>query len=70
MDNGLVIQKAAQCLNDAKTLIKALDESPAFIKSTAQAKQARQTAEIAIELVTELLQRVKTDLQGVERGHN
>ena len=68
MDNVQVIQKAKQCLSDSRSLITALDESPAFVRNRPEAVQARNTATVAIELVTELLRRVRCDLQGGENG--
>lgn len=73
MQNSEVLDKAIECISDGRSLIESLDGSPAFVRNTEHAKQARRTAVAAIELIGELVGRVRIEMQlanakGVENG--
>lgn len=63
-----VVARAAECLQQGRDLIVALDSAPSYIRKTEQAKQARQTAVTAIELVAELIRRVRAGRRGSDDG--
>lgn len=61
METAEVLAKSLACVRDSKDLIQALDNSPAFVRNQETAIRARQTAVLSIELVGELVRRVRDD---------
>lgn len=63
MQNSEVLDKAIDCVSDGRSLIESLDSAPSFVRNTEHAKQARRTAVAAIELIGELVGRVRKEMQ-------
>jgi len=71
MDNTEVIQRATQFVFEAREQIQTLDQSPQFIRNTVHAQTARRTAVAGIELVGELVKRVRTEMTtGGDHGNS
>ena len=68
MNNAEIIEKSRLCLEQGKALIHELDSAPFYIRKTENAKKARSTAVTAIQLVAELLKRVKAEGEGGSNG--
>lgn len=62
MGNEEVLSKSIACVTDGRALIDSLDNSPSFVRKTDHAQQARRTAVAAIELIGELVNRVRADM--------
>ncbi|GFZ84038.1 hypothetical protein GCM10011403_29470 [Pseudohongiella nitratireducens] len=68
MNNAEIIEKSRICLAQAKALVYELDNAPVYIRRTENAIKARSTAVSAIQLVAELLKRVKAEGEGGSNG--
>lgn len=70
MNNPEVIAKAAVCVAQSRKLMDRLDRAPVYVRAMPEAKAARQNAEAALELIGELVQRVKAEesAEGVTDG--
>ena len=66
MKNSEVLEKSIECISDGRSLIDSLDSAPSFVRNTEHAKQARRTAVAAIELIGELVSRVRSEIQMVK----
>lgn len=67
MDNAEVLAKSLECVRDSKELIQALDNSPVFVRKQDTAIKARQTAVLSIQLVAELVRRVRDDAAPLQK---
>ncbi|PCJ22524.1 MAG: hypothetical protein COA96_14135 [SAR86 cluster bacterium] len=63
MDNQEAIKQCANYLPRGREIIRVLDAAPMLIKTRPEAKEARELAVNSLELVVELLVRVKADIK-------
>lgn len=64
MDNQQAINKCADLLPRCRKLIRTLGDAPGIVKNRSEAIEAREAAEDSIELIIELLARVRAEMKG------